>query len=243
MEQTGNTFDLFSPAFKQYIPDKNLLRVNRLNVLKQLGMQAADADDYLLKLIEEHVKKCIALAKPRAGFAIFKEPQFDLQKHLLKVNAVTLHVDKIITRQLKNSTFLAVFAGTIGDEVESWSKQEMKAGNSLEGYLIDLIASELAESATDLLHDYLQKLAADQGLGITNRFSPGYCHWQVSEQPQLFSLLGEAPCGVTLNPSALMHPVKSVSGIIGIGDGLQRLNYKCSVCTDKHCIMRQQFDI
>jgi hypothetical protein len=242
MEDLVNTSALFSPVFQLFTPEKAMLKVNTVNVLKSLGMQPADADDYLLQLMEHHIEESLRLARPLAGFAIFKEPQFDLQKHRLKVNAVTLSVDKIITRQLKNSTFLAVFVVTIGDEVERWSKQEMKAGNSLEGYLIDLIASELAESATDLLHDHLQLLAADQGLGITNRFSPGYCHWPVSEQPQLFSLLGEAPCGITLNPSSLMHPVKSVSGILGLGKGMKRLDYKCRVCTDKHCILRQQFD-
>lgn len=219
-----------------------MLKVHTDNVLKSLGMQPADADDYLLQLMEHHREESIKLARPQAGFAIFKAPRFDLQKHYIKVEAVTLNVDKIITRQLKKSAYLAVFVVTIGDAVEAWSKKEMKAGNSLEGYLIDLMASELVESAADQLHDHLQQLAADQGLGITNRFSPGYCHWPVSEQPQLFSLLGEAPCGITLNPSALMHPVKSVSGIMGIGAGLQRLDYKCRLCTDKHCILRQQFD-
>lgn len=240
MLHPDDTVQLFAPGFQQFFPDKKLLWVNKTNVLKHIGMRIHDADAYLLDLMDQLITKCTALARPRAGFAFYHQLVFDLKKHALLVNAVPLSIGKIITRQLKFSTWLAVFAVTIGDEVEAWSKSEMKAGNSLEGYLIDLIASELVESATDLLHDHLEQLTAAKGLGLSNRFSPGYCHWPVSEQPALFSLLGNDPLGITLNPSALMHPMKSVSGIVGIGEELQRLDYKCKVCTDKHCIMRQQ---
>jgi hypothetical protein len=39
----------------------------------------------------------------------------------------------------------------------------------------------------------------------------------VAEQHKLFSLLPPGICGITLSDSALMHPIKSVSGITGIG--------------------------
>ncbi|MCK7538940.1 MAG: hypothetical protein MZV63_52410 [Marinilabiliales bacterium] len=47
---------------------------------------------------------------------------------------------------------------------------------------------------------------------ITNRFSPGYCGWDVAEQHKLFSFFKDNFCGITLTESALMNPVKSVSG-------------------------------
>jgi hypothetical protein len=73
-------------------------------------------------------------------------------------------------------------------------------------------------------------------LGISDRFSPGYCDWNVSEQHKLFNLLPESFCGIHLSESSLMNPIKSVSGIIGIGENLKQLGYQCYWCNDPNCI-------
>jgi hypothetical protein len=52
----------------------------------------------------------------------------------------------------------------------------------------------------------------------------------VSDQHDLFSLLPEDFCGIRLTESAMMVPVKSVSGIIGIGPGVERVDYQCKNC-------------
>jgi len=67
----------------------------------------------------------------------------------------------------------------------------------------------------------LEKNMRDSGKKITNRYSPGYCGWDVTEQHKLFQLMPENYCGIKLTPSALMDPVKSISGIIGIGKMLK----------------------
>jgi len=67
-------------------------------------------------------------------------------------------------------------------------------------------------------------------------FSPGYCNWSMAEQQKLFSLLPPGFCGIQLSPSSLMHPIKSVSGIIGIGTSCKQKGYQCEWCNDKDCI-------
>ena len=81
--------------------------------------------------------------------------------------------------------------------------------------------------------------AEERGLGATRRFSPGYCGWSVAEQQELFSFLPDAFCGVTLTPSSLMIPVKTVSGIVGLGPGVVRSAYHCHVCDDDRCYHRR----
>ena len=68
----------------------------------------------------------------------------------------------------------------------------------LKSYIADSLGSIIAEKTADrmelLLEDYLQAV----GLKYTNRYSPGYCGWHVSQQNVLFSLFDEAnPCGIT----------------------------------------------
>lgn len=36
-----------------------------------------------------------------------------------------------------------------------------------------------------------------------------------------------------------MEPIKSVSGIIGIGRRVEKNDYQCRVCEDQECIMRR----
>ncbi|MHB8579979.1 MAG: vitamin B12 dependent-methionine synthase activation domain-containing protein [Ignavibacteriaceae bacterium] len=77
-----------------------------------------------------------------------------------------------------------------------------------------------------------------RGMKITNRYSPGYCNWNVSEQHLFFSLLPQNFCGITLTESSLMLPVKSISGIIGIGSNVKYSKYFCDKCGVKDCTYR-----
>ena len=107
-------------------------------------------------------------------------------------------------------------------------------------FIVDTIGSEIAEKAADSLEIELQKIVQQNDWKITNRYSPGYCDWQVSEQQKLFSLLPEHFCGISLTESSLMIPIKSVSGIIGLGPDVKREEYQCSICDMKDCFRRRE---
>ncbi len=102
------------------------------------------------------------------------------------------------------------------------------------------LVPEVVENAADMMHHELKAEAAVRGKKITNRFSPGYCGWDVAEQHKLFTFFRDNFCGITLTESALMNPVKSVSGLIGIGRDVKYAAYQCHVCNDKNCIYRNR---
>ena len=138
-------------------------------------------------------------------------------------------------RNLREWHFLFV---QIGPAMENWAKKLFVDGDAALSYLIDTVASITVDQATDVLHDYIEKRMKMYGLKITNRFSPGYCDWSVSEQHLLFSFLPANFCGITLTESSLMVPIKSVSGIIGIGKTVKRVDYSCDICGMKDCRYR-----
>ena len=135
---------------------------------------------------------------------------------------------------------IALFACTIGNEVELHSKKYMEKSDLLEGYIFDLIGSEAAEETAGIIHESINRLVSKSGYKITNRFSPGYCNWSVSEQFKLFESFGEKRFGIKLTDSALMNPIKSVSGIVGIGKDVQFRAYNCNLCSDEKCIYRNR---
>ncbi|MGB8489498.1 MAG: vitamin B12 dependent-methionine synthase activation domain-containing protein, partial [Bacteroidales bacterium] len=129
---------------------------------------------------------------------------------------------------------------TAGEEIGIRSKKAMKEGDLLTGYVYDVIGSEIAEAAADLMQERLGLSVSQEGKKTTNRYSPGYCGWDVAEQHKLFSLIPENFCGIRLTPSALMDPIKSISGFIGVGERVKTNQYLCKICNMRDCIYKRK---
>jgi hypothetical protein len=151
------------------------------------------------------------------------------------------HPGKIILSQLKGSEALCWFVATLGQEFEHFQHRLMQEGDMVRVYLASELGSMLVERVADRMEEVLQEQLTPKGLHRTNRYSPGYCGWKVSEQPLLFELFrprgtgytseaAPAPCGIRLTDSCLMVPIKSVSGVIGIGHDVRRRDYICGLC-------------
>jgi hypothetical protein len=115
----------------------------------------------------------------------------------------------------------------------------MSEGDPITGYIYDMLGSLVADAAADLIQEDLEKIILQGGRKITNRYSPGYCGWDVSEQHKLFLLLPDNYCGIRLTESALMNPIKSISGIIGIGEKVRFNPYPCTLCEMTNCAYRE----
>lgn len=214
------------------------LALARKEIELSIGYSALAAPEHFSEIIDSVIRQVPGKCEIRAGYRLI-----DLQKAVDRdygfyVGGNLLNTDKIIFASLKKAERAALFAVTIGQGMELWSAELFRQGEILMGYLVDAAASVLVESVADLLHDHIESRMLELGLKITNRYSPGYCNWDVSEQHILFSLLPEKFCGITLTDSALMLPVKSVSGIIGIGKNVKYSKYSCDSCGVKDCTYR-----
>jgi cobalamin-dependent methionine synthase I len=114
----------------------------------------------------------------------------------------------------------------------------MNNGEMLKGYLIDKVASELVEQLADKTELHLENELKEIKLNATNRYSPGYCGWSVADQQNLFSLLPNKFCGISVNSDSMMMPIKSVSAVIGVGKSVVKNNYECSICDIDFCYKR-----
>lgn len=153
---------------------------------------------------------------------------------------VSFNAGKIICRQLRGAQRYIAFTATVGTGWFAWTDALKKRDDVFQTYVADCIGSQIVESVADYMEKVLQRELDADGLKRTNRFSPGYCGWHVSQQPKLFSLFPERPCGIELTDSCLMLPVKSVSGVIGIGPDVRYLPYTCNICTMKMCYKRKR---
>ncbi len=206
--------------------------------MKLLGYNDSNRDPAIESIVSDCIKEASNYFEPKSGMVIYPHLQEPEAIDRLHFEGITIHTKRIVTGQLKRASHFALYMCTIGNKLETISKETMSRGDALQAYIFDLIGSEAADSIADHLHQQIRKLAQSQTLSTTNRFSPGYCEWDVAEQHQLFSLLPEQFCDVRLSDSALMHPVKSTNGIIGIGAKVKESSYSCSLCTQTECTFR-----
>lgn len=150
------------------------------------------------------------------------------------------NMGKIILRQLRGSEAYTFFICTSGVEYEDYQQQLMKQGDMVRVFIADALGSVIAEHCADRMEEGLQESIDKLGWHHTNRFSPGYCGWHVSEQQLLFPQFKGQTCGVTLTDSSLMLPIKSVSGIIGLGKEVRHLDYTCGLCNFDKCYKRKK---
>ncbi len=165
----------------------------------------------------------------------------ELLDDALVIDGKRFSIGRIIAGQLRRSQAYALFVATAGAEFEKWQRSLNARGDMLKTYIADCIGSVIAERCADAMEDALRKEIEPAGWHITNRYSPGYCGWNVSEQQSLFSIFpDDKPCGVTLTDSSMMIPIKSVSGIIGLGAEVRRREYTCGICSFASCFRRKK---
>ena len=213
------------------------ISIDSNRILSLLGNQGGEVDHHASELIEHYAAECKEIVSPRGGYARFDSSSID-SKSSIDIGGALLHIGKIIKTLLKGSRQYVFFAVTAGPEPEALSRSLMDNNQFLEGYIVDLIGSGIAETAADIIHQHIRKEVESEGMKVTNRYSPGYCSWDVAEQQKLFGLIPEGHFGITLSASSLMSPIKSVSGIIGIGPSVGYQEYTCEICSMKTCIFR-----
>jgi hypothetical protein len=227
---------------KEYSYEYGSLNVQFGTIEKLMGYEPGESPDPIPELIAEALERAPEYCDIRGGYVIREDIALDKENQVLNVDHVAFDVHRVITRQLRQAQELAVFVCTAGPGISEWSKELMHEGDMIKGYVVDVIGSEVVEVAMDHIQDILGEDMQKEGKGITDRYSPGYCDWPVSEQHKLFSFFPKGFCGITLSPSSLMHPIKSVSGVIGIGSHAKRKGYPCDYCNMVNCIYRRKRD-
>jgi len=123
---------------------------------------------------------------------------------------------------IRKAEGLALFAATLGQEVSRRIESLFAEGDPALACALDAMASEQADYAAELLAAaFLAVLVEDEKAGphsVVLPYSPGYCGWHVTGQRTLFARLEPGRLDITLNPSCLMSPLKSVSGLLVAGD-------------------------
>lgn len=230
------------PTVRECSIAKENISINEKNLFRLLGFDNKENDPFTVEMVHDYIEICLkSYFSPAAACLIRSDIDLDHDHHklYLKKSNIEFETGPMITRLLKDSSLCAFFIATAGKAMEEYSEELMRSDRYLEAYIVDLIGSEAANNVALEVFQQMKKYGESEGLKVTNLYSPGYCEWDVKEQHKLFSLFPDRICGIYLNQSALMSPVKSVSGLIGLGEDAKYYKYNCSFCNRKECIYRE----
>ena len=203
------------------------LNITPTALYDQMGYHGVEPDEATRREAETIMREVQPWLRPQFCYLVVRElPAFDM--------------GKIILRQLRGSEAYALFVCTSGVEYEDYQQRLMREGDMVRVFIADALGSVIAERCADQMEIHLQESVDKLGWHHTNRFSPGYCGWHVSQQQLLFPLFDGHTCGVRLTDSSLMVPIKSVSGIIGLGSEVRHLDYTCGLCNFEKCYKRRR---
>ena len=139
---------------------------------------------------------------------------------------------------LAGSTALGMLAGcdravllacTLGARFDA-KLLAIQARDMAKAVIYDALGSAFVEAGCDQAERDIAARFPD--LFLTDRFSPGYGDLPLDIQPALCAALDTGRrLGVTVTPSLLMNPVKSVTAVIGLSDAPQPARVRgCGAC-------------
>lgn len=201
-----------------------LTELNKNEILLYLGYRGQEYPAEVEAQIKRCEKEVLAAAHPR------------LIWRRLPVNGAyfsALELEgKDIGELLDGCREAVLMAVTLGPEVDRLLARS-SVSNMADAVIMDACASTAIENVADNFEMDLRREVEADGLHLTDRFSPGYGDLPLDTQKKLCAALDTGRrIGLSLSPSLLLIPGKSVTAILGISDMPKPLRKRgCESCS------------
>lgn len=213
---------------ERYLLDNIPINTTWEDIAKHLYV--TEEDD--LQIVSVLFNKAKSVAKPKV---LYKVAYVDkIEDSNVVIDGVNF-TSRVLAEQIGDIHRIFAYVATCGAEIEEWSQSETDYILSL---WIDTIKEALLFEAHNFFINHIKEKYGLSKLSFINPGSGDIDTWPLSEQAQLFSLIGDVTgtCGVVLKESFLMVPIKSVSGLVFPSD---REFINCALCHRENCPNRQ----
>lgn len=212
-------------------------------VLRLLGARSErHASAAALRRIDSWSQGLDALLQPRLSYRRLALSR--VHRSGIELEEGAIFKSPKLAKALYRAEEVCCFVATVGPALEMEVQEQMRQRRYADAYVLDAMGSMSAEGVVEQFYQRTARSLAKSGQGVTLRFSPGYCDWPLDQQRPLFALFADQPLlKVRLNPSCLMSPRKSVSGLFGILPagipGVHPAYNPCTTCGKRDCIARR----
>lgn len=213
---------LARPALYQPTADEHPW-LNRAEMLRYLGYSGQDIEPELEQRIEHVVTDLERDISPRGVRRVFavdaSETDATGEPCIRLIGTAVELTGRDIYRHLKDARYCALLACTLGMASERKLRM-LGSQHPLESAVFDAACSAYVEAAVGQMDDAVRDSAAQLGLSCNWRFSCGYGDCPLAAQRGIVAALNAARLiGLTVTPTNLLLPTKSVTAMIGLFDG------------------------
>ena len=211
-------------------------------VLRYLGYPVdVEPNERLREMLDYWLEESAKLASPWATYTVL--PVIEIGRRTLRLRSAggETEFQGAIGEFLDASQQVIVFVATGGPALERRASELLKENEPLAAMILNAVGAERAEAAEMAVINKLREQVGPAGYALTMPYSPGYCGMKLTEQRKLFAIFSEENIRVQLTEACLMQPIKSVSGLVGIGpaDKIIDKGSPCERCELRNCAMRR----
>lgn len=223
------------------------LRPPKAEVLRYLGYRGQEMDASLSAMVDTSIAECAAAATPRSVSREFAVTLRGAEEGdpLVELKGGFIAPGRDLWAHLRGCTRCVCMAATLGVGVEALIRR-YETADLTRSLILDACATALIEEFCDREQENIGREAANRGMGMTARFSPGYGDLPLSLQPVLIELLNaERRVGLTCSERFLLLPRKSVTALIGLGEWAAGIpggacGHRCAQCGLAGCPYREK---
>ena len=212
------------------------MKIDENEVLRYLGYRGKKAGEDVLRLVEscsQELREAAVPASVSREFPVASEGDI-----------VTVGPISIPSRDLKNHLSgcdsAVLFAATLGAPADLLLLRASKT-DIARAAVLEACAATMIEEYCDQCQKPLEKTAADRGLYLRPRYSPGYGDFPISFQRELLGVLDcSRRIGLTMLDSFMLVPSKSVTAVIGLTEEKTSCHIaRCMECKAVNCPFRK----
>ena len=237
------------------------MEIKRREIYRYLGIKPnMEPDAATEKLAEECIRELAEKCRPRAyarwfplrvceasgadetvdtGAAGAGKTQDAPDSPLLDFSCFQVR-SRSLARNLQGCSEVILFAATIGEGADLLARKYGRI-NVAKAVVMQAAAAAMIEAFCDEENEKLRVEAAEKGLFLRPRFSPGYGDFSLDHQRDFARVLEmQKTVGITLTESLLMLPSKSVTAVIGVSRQDARCVLSgCESCRNAGCTFRR----
>jgi hypothetical protein len=189
-----------------------------INVLRRHGREASALIERpaLRQIYDLAVTEARTLVRPAIAYAV--HPILRAEEERLIIAGGQALESPVVARLFGEASEVVLTVYTIGPRLEERAAEYQAARNYVLGFALDLVGSAAVDEVGQVAYRLIEDLAKARGLKASIPLNPGTSHWPLSGNKVLAALVPAGDIGVEMLDSGLMHPFKSISFAVALGE-------------------------
>lgn len=205
--------------------DVDELVIDEREVLRYAGYRGDAAPDPEELPLQKLLEKCRRIIRPaccKASFS-YDEAEQTIKTAGYNSDGRLVLPGESIKEFLSGADECVIFAATLGMEIDMEIRR-LEIREPFEALMLDAAATAATEALAEYCQRKIEEELREKRKCINGRFSPGFGDMPLSFQKDVSLLLGmQKNLGISLSPSFLMTPMKSITAIVGVFNNKQEI--------------------